>query len=152
MAQAKVNARDLIVEVLDDDDTTWHRIENLKNATRNPGENEAVAETTDFDSEGAYEEEVMQRGSSLTLVGDEMEDDATGAVPVGRARIEALAGEDALGSDSVGKIRFRYPTHTNWKVWNCTVRLTGTGGDTNVKSAWGATIRKCGKTTLVAVS
>lgn len=152
MTQTKVNARDIIFQVAEADGTTWHDVEHLKNVTRNPGENEAVAETTDYDSEGAYEEEVMQRGSSLTLTGDEMEDDITGAVPVGRARIEALAGEDAIGSASLGKVRFRSPRSSQWNVWTCTVRLSEVGGDVNAKSSWGAVIRKSGKTVKVAVA
>ncbi|MEV7011543.1 hypothetical protein [Streptosporangium sp. NPDC051022] len=152
MTQTKVNARDIIFEVAEADGTTWHRVEHLKSVVRNPSENEAVAETTDYDSEGAYEEEVMQRGSSLTITGDEMEDDTTGVAPVGRARIEALAGEDALGSDSLGKVRFRSPRSSQWNVWTCTVRLSENGGETNVKRSWGATVRKCGKTVKVAVS
>lgn len=148
MAQEKVNARDVIFEVYDADGVTTHAIEHLKSAVHNPGENEVVADTTDFDSDGAYEEEVMQRGASITLTGEEMEDDTTGALPVGRARIEALAGQDALGSASKGKVRFRTPKATQWSIWNCTVRLSQKGGDTNVKSTWGAVIRKSGKTTF----
>lgn len=152
MAQEKVNARDVVFEVYAADGTTTHSIENLKSAVHNPGENEAVAETTDFDSDGAYEEQVMQRGASITLTGDEMEDGTTGVLPAGRARIEVLAGQDAVGTDSVGKVRFRSPNATQWSIWTCTVRLSEKGGDTNAKSSWGAVIRKSGKTTFESVS
>lgn len=151
MTQVKVNARDIIFEVNDGDDE-WLRVENLASVTRNPGENEETADTTDFDSQGAYEQDVMQRGSSLELEGLEMRDNATGAPQPGRARMEALGGEEAVGYDSRGQVRFRHPLVQTWSVWDCTVTLGETGGGTNDKSAWSATVTKCGLTSSVAVA
>ncbi|MGI5162619.1 phage tail tube protein [Microbispora sp. CA-102843] len=152
MAKRRINARDMIVEVEDDTADTWLRVENLQNITVNPGENEETADVTDNDSEGSYEQEVMQRGASLALEGLLMKDDSTGALPPGRARVEEMCGEDKLGYDSLGRVRFRHPMDTQWRIWPCTFSLGEQGGATNDKSSWSATITKSGKTTTAAVA
>lgn len=152
MTQRKINARDIVLEVEDSTADTWLRIENLSSVTINRGENEEAADTTDFDSEGAYEQEIMQRGASMALAGQELRDDSTGALKPGRARVEAMAGEDKLGSDSLGRVRFRHPSATSWRIWTCTFSVGETGGETNAKSAWAATITKSGLSSTAAVS
>ena len=153
MTQRKINARDIIVEISDGAASpTYLTVENLATVTVNLSENEETVDTTDYDSDGAYEQEIMQRGASLALEGQAKKDHLTGALQPGRARVEAMAGETALGSDSIAAIRFRHPMDTQWKVWNCTVSLTEQGGGPNDKTSWGATITKSGPTTLVAVS
>ncbi|NJP27107.1 hypothetical protein FLW53_23480 [Microbispora sp. SCL1-1] len=152
MAKRRINARDMIVEVEDDTADTWLPVENLQTITVNPGENEETVDVTDNDSEGAYEQEIMQRGASLALEGLLMKDDSTGALPPGRARVEEMAGEDKLGADSLGRIRFRHPMDTNWRIWTGTFSLGEQGGATNDKASWSATITKSGKTTTAAVS
>jgi hypothetical protein len=153
MTQRRINARDIIVQVSDGAGSpTWLAIEHLAGVVPKPGENEEVAETTDFDSLGVYEQEIMQRGASMDLEGLELKDDLSGVLPPGRARVEALASETAVGYLSLGQIRFRHPMDTVWRVWNCTVSLDDTGGKNNDKSSWGATITKSGPTITTAVS
>jgi hypothetical protein len=152
MAQRKINARDIIVEVESETPDTFLRIENLASVTVNPGENEETVDTTDYDSGGVYEGEVMQRGASMELEGQMKKDTTTGDMQPGRARVEAMAGETKVGYDSLGRIRFRHPMDTDWKVWTCTFTLAEQGGGANDKTSWGATITKSGPTTLAAVA
>ncbi|WP_113699185.1 phage tail tube protein [Nonomuraea lactucae] len=152
MTQRKINARDIVVEVESSTPDTWLRVENLAGVTINRGENEETADTGDFDSEGAYEQEIMQRGATMELAGLELKDHLTGALQPGRARVEEMAGEDKVGSDSLGRIRFRHPTQTTWRIWTCTFSLGESGGESNAKSAWAATITKSGLSTTAAVS
>ena len=152
MTQRKINARDIIFQVEDSTPGEWLRVERLTNVNVNPGENEEVAETGDYDSEGAYEQEIMQRGASLELEGMLMKDDLTGALPPGRARVEEMCGEDKVGYDSLGRVRFRHPMDSVWKVWSCTFSLGEQGGETNDKTSWGATITKSGLSTTMAVA
>lgn len=152
MPAVKINARDIIVEAIAADGTTPLRVENLANVVRNPGENEEVADTTDFESEGAYEQDVMQRGSSLTLEAQDKRDKLTAAPMPGRGRIEEMGGEAAVGYDSRGKIRFRYKNSPRWSIWDCTVTLGEVGGGPNDKVTWSATITKCGLTTFADVA
>ncbi|MEV4837790.1 hypothetical protein AB0K05_24930 [Nonomuraea sp. NPDC049486] len=150
MTSVKIKARDLIVEVETTTDT-WLRVENLANITINPSENVERADRTDFDSQGAYEEWIMQRGASMTLSGQDENDSSTGAAKPGRAQVETNAGEDKLGEDSIARYRFRHPRHTSWKIWEATTVLGEKGGDTNAISSWAATITKSGLTTTEAV-
>lgn len=152
MASVKIKARDLIVEVESSTPDTWLRVENLATITINPGENVERVNLTDNDSQGAYEEWIMQRGASMSLAGQEENDSSTGLPKPGRARVEANAGEDKLGEDSVARYRFRHPRHTEWKIWNATTVLGEKGGDTNAAGAWAATITKSGLTDTEAVA
>ncbi|MEV0619600.1 hypothetical protein AB0I81_40220 [Nonomuraea sp. NPDC050404] len=152
MAQRRINARDIIIEVEASTPDTWLPIEKLTTATVNPAESEETVETTDFESDGAAEVEIMQRGASMELEGQALQDSDTGALPVGRARVEEMAGEDKVAFDSLGRIRFRYPTSPNWRIWTCTFSLGEAGGGNNDKVSWGATIVKSGKTTTAAVT
>lgn len=150
MTQKRVNARDIIVEVAAVDGTTFIEIAGLNSATLNPAENEETADTTNFASEGNYEQEVMQRGATVAVEGQLHKDDSTGAQDPGQARVEVLGA--AVAEASVGKIRFRYPVDTSWKVWNCTVSLGEQGGGNNDKTGWAATFTRSGPSTTVAVS
>ncbi|MCG5220264.1 phage tail tube protein [Streptosporangium sp. KLBMP 9127] len=153
MTQRRINARDIVLQVSDGNvSPTWLTVENLTNVNVNLGENEETTETTDFDSEGVYEGEIMQRGASMELEGQLMKDDATGALPPGRARVEAMCGEDKVGYDSLGQIRFRHPMDAQWRIWTCTFTLAEQGGGNNDKSSWGATLTKSGATTTAAVA
>jgi len=152
MADVRVNARDIIIEVEDETAGTWLPIERLQSVTFSRGENEETAETSDFESQGAFEQDIMQRGASAELEGLEIRDNTTGATPPGRARIEALGGEDAVGYASHGRVRFRYPFDTEWTIWDVTVTLGETGGGTNDKSSWSATLTKSGRSTREAVT
>jgi hypothetical protein len=152
MTAVKIPARDIIIEVESSTTDTWLPIENLASATINKAENEETADLTDFDSEGAYEQWIMQRGASMSLAGSELKDSTTGALQPGRARVEALAGEDALASDSHGRIRFRHPMDTTWRIWTATFSVGESGGETNAVSGWAATITKSGRSTTAAVA
>lgn len=152
MTQRKINARSIILEVETAVADTWLRVENLASVTVNRAENEEAVDTTDYDSQGAYEQEILQRGASLALAGLELKDSATGALQPGRARVEQLAGEDMLGSDSLGRYRFRHPMSTTWRIWTATTSVGETGGETNAKSAWAATIAKSGLSSTAAVA
>lgn len=151
MAQVKIPARDIIVEVESSTPDEWLPVEHLSSVTPDRSANEAVADTTDYDSQGVYEQLIMQRGATLTLEGQEIKDDSTGELPPGRARLEELAGEDKVGHASLGRIRFRHPMDDNWRVWTCTVTLGASGGAVNDVSAWAVTITKSGPTTTTPV-
>jgi hypothetical protein len=148
----KIPARDIIIEVESSTPDTWLRIENLKGVTINRAENEETVDLTDFDSEGAYEQWIMQRGANMALTGDELKDNLTGALQPGRARVETLAGEDAVAADSHGRVRFRHPMDSNWRFWTATFSLGESGGETNAASAWAATITKSGLSDSAAVA
>ncbi|MEV0586320.1 hypothetical protein [Nonomuraea sp. NPDC050310] len=151
MTQRRINARDMIFQVEDATPDTWLAVERLQNFNVNPGENEETAEVTDYDSDGAYEQEIMQRGASIECEGLVLMDDLTGALPPGRARMEAMCGEDKVGYDSLGRVRFRHPFSTTWRIWTCTFSLGEQGGETNDKTSWSCTVTKSGKTTTAAV-
>lgn len=152
MTAVQIPARDIIIQVESSTPDTWLRIENLKNATVNKGENEETVDISNFDSQGAYEQWVMQRGANMALAGDELKDNVTGALQPGRARVEEMAGEDKVAYDSIGRVRFRHPMDADWKIWPCTFSLGESGGETNPVSAWAATITKSGLTTTEAVA
>ncbi len=151
MALAQINARDLVIEVQVSNGTTpvWAEIGGLLTATPNPGENEETSDNTTFESQGHYEQEVMQRGATLSLEGRQLKDDTTGEPDPGQARCEELGA--AVGRASLGKIRFRHPVDTEWKVWTCTATLGEQGGGHNDKSAWGVTFTRSGASTTEAV-
>lgn len=150
MVMVKVNARDTIVQVAEADGTTWTEISNVNTIGINPGENEETADTTTMESEGAYEEEVMQRGNSLTLEGMQTKDRTTGAKDPGQARCDVLG--TSVGYDSLGKIRFRHVMDANWEVWNATFKPGEQGGGHNDKSAWSVVVTRSGPSTSVAVA
>lgn len=149
MTLRKVNARDLILEVEASTPNTWIEVGGLNSHKINPSENEETSDTTTYASDGAYEQEVMQRGATIESEGLLLEDDTTGVQDPGQARAEVLGA--AVGTASVGRIRFRHPTHTQWKVWNATVSLGEQGGENNDKKSWGATFTRSGASTTMAV-
>lgn len=151
MTQRKINARDMVFEVESATPNTWLPVERLSSFTVNFGENEETTETTDYESEGAYEGEIMQRGASISMEGQALEDDTTGALPAGRARVEAMCAEDKVGSASLGRVRFRSPNGTTWRIWTCFFSLGEQGGGNNDKLSWSATVTKSGKTTTAPV-
>ncbi|MGH2820563.1 MAG: phage tail tube protein [Actinomycetota bacterium] len=149
MTLRKINARDLVLEVETAVADTWVAIGGFRSATFNPSENEETADTTTYGSEGEYEQEVMQRGATAEVEGLLLKDDATGAQDTGQARVEVLGVQK--GVESLGRIRFRHPVDTNWKIWTCTVSIGEQGGENNDKTSWGATFTKSGPSTTAAV-
>ncbi|WP_367128329.1 hypothetical protein [Saccharothrix sp. HUAS TT1] len=150
MAPQKVNARDLIFQVLDDDDTTWLGISNLNEITMNPSEDEEETDTTVYESDGDAEHEKMQRGASAELSGFQTLDSITGAPDPGQARCEDMATKK--GPESHGSVRFRHPLQTTWRVWpKATFSAGEQGGGNNDKTSWGMTIKRSGSSTTAAV-
>ncbi|TDD25055.1 hypothetical protein E1287_37630 [Actinomadura sp. KC06] len=150
MTLRKINARDIIIEVETAVTDTWAGIRpGLTSATINPGENEEVADTTTYGSEGEYEQEVMQRGATMEVEAKMLKDDVTGVLDTGQARVEVLATKK--GVESLGRIRFRHPMDTEWRIWTCTATLGEQGGETNDKTSWGATFTKSGPSSTAAV-
>ena len=152
MAAEKIPARDIIVQVSDGTTPTpaWVAVLQLTSATRNPGENEETADTTTFDSDGEYEQLVMQRGATMELEGFLRKDGTTGDLDAGQERLEVLGSKKSV--ESLGQVRFRHPMDTEWKVWNCTVTLGEQGGGTNDMTGWSCTLTKSGPSTTMAVA
>lgn len=151
MALRKVNARDIIIEASDGAATpTWTEIGGLTSATINPSENEESADTTDFDSAGMYEQDIMQRGAALTLEGQLKKDDSTGDLDPGQAQCEANAA--GVGTDSHAIYRFRYPMDATWTVWDATTSIGEQGGGNNDKVGWSCTLTRSGPSTSEAVA
>lgn len=152
MANIKINARDMLVQISDGAGTpAWLDIEGLTTVTPKPGENEETVDTTTFASAGAYEQEIMQRGASMELEGFKIVDSTDGTAADGQARVEAAA--KLLGSASLIDFRFRHVTEaTNWRVWKATVSVGDQGGGNNDKIGWSATITRSGLETTAAVA
>jgi len=150
MPLVKINARDIIIQVAEANGATWTAIGGLNSAVPNASENEEVVDTTSFDSKGHYEQEVIQRGATLELEGFQLKDSANGQPDSGQARVEILASQ--VGAESLGKIRFRHPMDTTWKVWTATFTIGEHGGGNNDKAAWAVTITRSGPSTGEPVS
>lgn len=148
MAGVKINARDIILEIQDSDDT-WIEIDGLTSVTINKSENEENVDTTTFASEGHYEQEIMQRGATMTLEGFLLQDD-TGTQDPGQARCEDIA--TMMAQDSVGRVRHRHPNENEWREWDATVSVGEQGGGNNAKTSWNATLTRSGKPTTSAVA
>lgn len=151
MTGVKIPARDIIVQVKDPAQTnTWVQIHQLTSATLNRGENEETAETTTFDSNGEYEEVVMQRGATCELEGFLRKDKTTGARDEGQKVVDAWAS--TTGVSSVGQVRTRHPMDTDWEEWDATCRQGEEGGETNDMTGWEASFTRCGPKRKVPVT
>lgn len=153
MTLRKVNARDIIIEASDGaDPATWAEIGGLTSVTINRSENEETADTTDFDSGGAYSQDIMQRGATIEMEGQLRKDDTDGTLDPGQSQCETNAAEDKVGTASHATYRFRYPTDTEWTVWEATTTLGEQGGGTNEKATFNATLTRSGLSTSEAVA
>jgi len=143
-----IDARGWIFEVETDTDV-WSAVTRLNSWTNNPGENEETADTTVFESGGAYEQDVMQRGSTLELSGQY-------AVTAGvRDTAQDFIDNEwgiAVGEESRGRLRFRHESQTTWVIWDCTVTPGERGGEHNAKTSWAATFTRCGWATTMPVT
>ncbi|RMB83647.1 phage tail tube protein [Streptomyces shenzhenensis] len=148
-----IDARGWIFQVEDVDapEETWLPIAGLTTFTHNPGENEETAETVAFDSEGAFEQDVMQRGATLGLEGQFRVDKTTKAQDPGQAYIDTKWA-NRLGIESRNMVRWRHESQTQWVMWEATVTPGEQGGGTNEKTSWSATITRCGWATAAAVT
>lgn len=147
-----IDARGWIFEVEDADAATetWLPVLGITTFTVNPGENEETADTTAFDSEGHYEQDVMQRGATLSLEGQYRIDKTTKAQDPGQAYIDTVWA-NLLGIESQNRVRYRHTSQTKWAVWSATVTPGEQGGGTNEKTTWSATITRCGAATIADV-
>ncbi|MFE1070998.1 phage tail tube protein [Streptomyces sp. NPDC058783] len=147
-----IDARGWIFEVEDADagTETWLPVLGITTFTVNPGENEEVADTTAFDSEGQYSQDVMQRGATLSLEGQYRIDKTTKAQDPGQAYIDTVWA-NLLGIESQNRIRYRHTSQTKWAIWDATVTPGEQGGGTNEKTTWSATITRCGAATVADV-
>lgn len=149
MSGRPIDARGWIFEVESGTPDTWLTFTNLKSWNVNPGENEEVADTTSFDSEGHYEQDIMQRGATLEL-------SANLAMTSGTPD-EAQAYVDNVwsfrfGEESRGTIRYRHKSQQEWTVWEATVTPGERGGETNAKASWSATFTRCGAPSTASVA
>ncbi|MEV7777799.1 hypothetical protein [Kitasatospora sp. NPDC088351] len=147
-----IDARGWLFEVQDlkASTETWLRIGLLTSFSHSPGENEETEDTTSFDSDGFYEQDVMQRGASISLESKYAADKAGKRDP-GQAYVD----EDwvsRLGADSRNPVRWRHKSQTAWVLWDATVSPGEQGGGTTEKTSWSATITRCGKPSTAAVT
>jgi hypothetical protein len=150
MTTRPIDARDWLYEVEDSVNGVWLPIRGMNSFSYNPGENRETTDTTDFDSQGRYEEDVMQNGSSLKIEGKYEIDPTTGIRDPGQAYVDAWA--DRLSYDSHNRLRFRHETQTtNWAVWDATVAPGEQGGGNNDKTGWSATFTRSGAPTTMAI-
>lgn len=140
MAPIRVPARDLIIEVEDSTPNVWLELEGVKSGTVDKSANETLTETTDFHSGGHYSARKMQRGATLSLEADMLQDGETGARPPGQARVEEIA--EQFGEASIGRVRFRHPLDTTWRVWRALLSVGGAGGGNNDMTSWPVTITR----------
>ncbi|GAA1977417.1 phage tail tube protein [Kitasatospora viridis] len=148
MATRRIEARGWSVQIAVGATPTWTPVAGLKSLTYNPGDKATQTDATDFDSQGQYEEVVLQRGATMKLDGTRRIDPATGLPDPGQGALDALA--QGLGDTSTGQIRFRYRTETQWRVWTVTATAAEQGGATNDLSKWGMVLTRCGAETYVS--
>lgn len=144
MAPVKIAARDIIIQVLDPSalPETWVQLHQLTSATINKGENEETAETTTFDSDGNYEQLIMQRGATMELEGFLRKDSVTGARDAGQKLVDELA--DKTSVESLARVRHRHPMDPEWQVWDATVSGGEEGGEVNDMTSWEAVFTRSG--------
>ncbi|MBP0456252.1 phage tail tube protein [Streptomyces montanisoli] len=140
-----IDARGWIFEVQDQsaDTETWLPVMGVTTFTHAPGENEETADITAFEDEGQYNQDVMQRGATLTIEGQYRIDKTTKTQDAGQAYIDQ-DWSNRLGIDSHNAVRWRHNSQTEWVVWDATVTPGEQGGGNNDKTSWSATITKCG--------
>lgn len=143
-----IDARGWEFEIEGETADTFVRLGNLTSWTHNPGENEETADTTTFDSDGYYEQDVMQRGATIEVSG--LYAATSGTRDAGQDYVDKV-WTYRLGEESRGTMRYRHVSQTEWTVWECTVTPGEQGGETNAKTSWGATFTRCGAPTTAAV-
>lgn len=150
---AQINARDWIFEVSVDPSSAtpvWAQVGGLESFTLSNSEGEESTETTTFSSGGVAESQAMQRGASLSLEGKQVRTGvAPGTPDAGQAAVRTLAGK--VGEASLGGLRFRHVSDTQWTKWTAWVSEGDNGGGNNDKSSWGAAFTRSGAATTAAV-
>ncbi|WP_457028108.1 phage tail tube protein [Kitasatospora sp. P5_F3] len=151
MTVRPIDARDWLFQVEHRTTGLWLSISGVKSFKMNPSENRAKTETTDFDSNGEFEEDVMQLGGSISLEGQYEADPTTGVQDPGQAYIDTVWAL-GLSADSHNRMRYRHVTQTTtWAVWDGTVEPGEQGGGNNDKTTWSATVTRSGAVTTMAV-
>ncbi|MCO7196895.1 phage tail tube protein [Pseudonocardia sp. McavD-2-B] len=148
----KISARGWQFEILDPsaETETWVEIGGLNNFDLDPSENNEDTETTDFQSQGAYEGRMMQRGASLEVEGQlRKEDDDPAQKDAGQKLVDELG--EQVDEESVGRIRFRHETDPEWTNWRCYVEQGSRSGGNNDKTAWAGTFTRTGRATVTDV-
>ncbi|MEV2203736.1 hypothetical protein AB0E11_27770 [Streptomyces fradiae] len=143
-----IDARGWIFEVESATPSTWLRLAKLTSWTFNPAENEETADTTTFDSNGYFEQDIMQRGATIEVSGLYA---ATSGTPDPAQDYIDTTWAYRFGEESRGRMRYRHTSQTEWTVWECTVSPGEQGGETNAKTSWGAKFVRCGAPTTEAV-
>jgi len=153
MAYQYVPARDMVVQVLQSDATTWTEVEGLDTVGLDPAAREQMTDKGTYGS-GGYDEQVkMQLGAQIELSGFLMKDSVTGAQAPGQARCATLAA--ALAYAGLGQVRFRLSdvTDTVWTVWTeATFSLGAQTGDKNALRNFVCTIGRNGQPSTAAVT
>jgi len=152
MVMQYVPARDMVVQVLQADGTTWTTVEGLNSIGSDPAANEAMTEKTTYGSAGSYESIKMQVGHSLELAGLLSKDSVTGALASGQARITTLAA--LVSYAGLGQVRFRESgtTDTQWIKWaEATFSRGASNGANNDLRTFAATLGRNSTATLEAV-
>jgi len=149
----QINARDWKFEVSEDPTAgvpVWAQVGGLETFSLSNSENEESADTTTFESAGHSESQAMQRGASIKLEGKIKRAATTPfAQDAGQVAADNLA--ELIGEDSLGGIRFRYVTDTEWTVWTAWVSKGDNGGGNNDKTTWSATFTRSGAATTATV-
>lgn len=143
MPQVQINARDLIFQVSDMGGVpVWTEVGGITDGAVDYSANEQAEETTTWDDDGQYRQEMMQRGGKLTLSGRVLADSVTSVREPGQAQLNTHA--DKLGPASVINTRFRYPGAATWITWAATVSRGEEGGGNNNKVGFKFELTRCG--------
>lgn len=149
----KFNARDYLFEVSTDPTATtpvWAQVGGLSSFSLSPSANGAQVDTTDFDSDGNYEGQAMQRGATLQLQGQRKYTGTPATLDAGQAACDALAQE--VGESSLGGVRFRHTEETSWEVWTAYAESGDKGGGNNDKTSFAVTFTRSGAKTSATVT
>lgn len=124
-------------------DDTWTQIKGLNSSSHSDASSDA--DTTGFDSDGANEHMVAERGESWTLAGHKLIDSATGDLDPGQEAVEDLATE--VGPDSLGFFKIEYPGGAT-EIFKASAKVTKPGGGHNDTATWQAVLRVSGVPTF----
>lgn len=148
----QINARDWIFEVSVDPSAAvpvWAQIGGVESFSLSNSEGEEAANTTTFESNGHAESQAMQRGAALNVEG-KIKRAADGVTAdAGQAAADELAAK--VGEESLGGVRFRHASDTDWTVWDAWVSKGDNGGGVNDKTSWSAGFTRSGAASTVAV-
>jgi hypothetical protein len=144
---ASVSAYDWIFEVESATPDTFNTIDEVTEFEVDYSSNNEEVDATTFVDDGIYAGRVLQRGATLKLTG--YFSLSAGARSTSQARLHTLG--TAVGTSSLGTIRWRHTTETSWRHWDCYVVLGGVGGGNTDLTSFEVTFTKSGAETTVAV-